>query len=125
MSDINTRLQIISQTKIKDAQAVKKAALELENLIFNLPGSDKFITDLSNQEKLLSKLQLLYEKFETNLEREYSSQVLKNISKNTREYLLYKRFVTLIKNEINLADIKKLIKFYLLEVDHFLLVQFF
>lgn len=101
-------LKIISQTNLSRINEVNNNALRLERLILHTSKKDsnKIINYLKDPE-LYIRLQKLYDKFETNLEIKYAKQVI-NSSKNLlKNYLLFKRFNRLIKNEIKLASISK------------------
>ena len=100
-------LKQIANTNLKDVRSVKRNALFLEDIILHL--NKKELTEIKKTLQKLHifyKLQVLYETFETNLEYEFATAVIKG-KKNVRDYLLTKRFITLIKNEISLGKITK------------------
>lgn len=99
-------LSKISNTNLSDNDEVKNAALLMESII--LSKDDVYLTNqLLNNYELLKKLQNIYETFETNLEISFTKDIINRGKIELSSYLLYKRFVKLIKNEIALADIKK------------------
>lgn len=78
----------------------------MESII--LSKEDLYLTNqLLNNYELLKKLQNIYETFETNLEISFTKDIINREKIELSSYLLYKRFVKLIKNEIALANIKK------------------
>lgn len=105
MNLINSLIKI-SNTNLSNNDDVNSAALLMESTILtkNFPYlTDKFV----NNRKLLKKLQNIYETFETNLEIGFAKDIVSGKQTAMSRYLLYRRFVKLIKNEIKLADIKK------------------
>jgi len=104
---IQINLQEIAQTDLSNKGLVKTNALYLENLILQSSLEKlKQVKNFINNADLLHRLQTLYEKFETNLEIDFAKQVIKG-NKTVKDYLLTKRFITLIKNEIKLGNMKK------------------
>lgn len=101
-------IRIISQTNLSRINDVNNNALRLERLILHTSKKDsnKIISYLKDP-GLYIRLQKLYEKFETNLEIEYAKQIINNSKNLLKNYLLYKRFVRLIKNEIKSASISQ------------------
>lgn len=100
-------LQKIALTNLSNKAQVKKNALYLEDLILN-PSltKSKQIKEFIKDANLLHKLQHLYEKFETNLEIDFAKQIIQG-KKTVRDYLLTKRFIALIRNEIMLGKMTK------------------
>ena len=97
----------IAQTNLSNKNQVKANALLLENLI--LKSAAKIGNDTKRHlydPGLLSKLQLLYETFETNLEIDFAQDIIQG-KKTIKDYLLTKRFITLIRNEVKLGKMTK------------------
>lgn len=101
-------LKIISQTNLSRGEDVRDNGLHLEHLLLHASKkeSNRFIKSLKDP-SLCIKLQKLYEKFETNLEIKHAKSIINSSKSLLKNYLLYKRFVRLIKNEIKLAGITK------------------
>ena len=92
-----------------DTNLIKSKMLELEALILKKKftvSEEKTILSYEKVKNSLPLLQQTYETFETDLEQEFVNNFLKGIKK-LKDYLLYTRFVKLIKNEINLAKISE------------------
>lgn len=92
-----------------DSALIKSEMLEMESLILNGKLSQKEENAILSQKEVkqaLPTLQHFYEVFETNLENEFVNELLKG-RKKLGDYLLYNRFVELIKNEKNLAEISE------------------
>ena len=105
--EIQINLQKIAQTNLSNKSQVKTNALYLESLILQSPLERlKQIKEFINNSDLLHRLQVLYEEFETNLEIDFAKQVIQS-NKTVKDYLLTKRFITLIKNEIRLGNMAK------------------
>lgn len=107
---IMNTLEVIAGTDLTKPGEVKDNALMLENLLLNkkfTPSEESEIMTCLTKNELLKKLQSLYEKFETDLEISFAEEILKNNLADYRQYLLYKRFMVLIKNEIKLAKMER------------------
>ena len=105
-------LQIYSnliENDYKDLQIVKSNCLALERLLLNKKFTKseegKVVASLQIA-KALPLFQFSYDLFETNIEVEFVEDFLKG-RRHMKEYLLYDRFALLIKNEIDLATIKR------------------
>lgn len=105
--DVVSTLHKLSSTNLKNKNMVKKSGLSLEELLLSSSRDvlKKVESCLKNQE-LLRSLQLLYETFETNLEIDFSQDVIRG-RKSAQDYLLTSRFKTLIKNEVSLGKMSK------------------
>lgn len=109
--DLNHLYNDLSRNKSKNSEIIQKTILKLEKILLN----NKF-TKLQEREiinsfkKNLSQFQFYYEIFETNLEIEFTNSAIESNEfylKDLEKYLLYTRFVTLVKNEINLGKISE------------------
>ncbi len=87
--------------------------LDLESILltndFNSIEKTKVVAYM-NSKHMLSLFQKAYELFETNLEIDFAKYIFtKSVLpvKDFTNYLLYKRFVTLLRKEINLGSINK------------------
>jgi len=81
---------------------------KLERLLLNdrlsQSAQDEIIA-LKEIKRDLPALRSYYEKFETDLEYDFTREFLKKESPSIRGYALYKRFVVLVRNEARLANI--------------------
>jgi hypothetical protein len=77
--------------------------VQFEQAVLDYPTSDDqdLIDELS---PFFADLNLAYERYETELETEFSEKLLKN-RVELREYPLYKRFAGLLSNEIRLLEV--------------------
>ncbi len=104
-------LNEISKTSLTNSDEVDRAGLLLEKSVLNVIDQmldterEQVLTDVIKGNHL-QQLQALYEIYETNLENRFVENLLSHsIDPSLRSYLMYDRFVRLIKNEIDLAKI--------------------
>ena len=101
-------LKRIALTDICCEDEVYTNALLLEKMVLKYQFVDENrIVKLANDLGLITKLQNLYECFESSLEKAFAQKMINNNNISCSDYLLYNRFKTLITNEINLAKIKE------------------
>lgn len=109
LKDIKKKLLIIANIDLTMPEEVRHSGLMLENLVLNkkftYSEEDELLNYLSKKDSL-RKIQLFYEKFETDLEVSFAREIVRGKLSVYRPYLMYKRFMELIKNEIKLANIK-------------------
>lgn len=109
---------VLASNSEESIQVINVAIQNLEELLLKKSFSvneDAELLQFMEAEKMLPLLQKSYEIFETQLEISFAKKI-ENESTNSKEelkkYLLYKRFITLIQNEIQMANITQ--KDYLL-----------
>jgi Nicotianamine synthase protein len=104
-------LRKLTATSLTDRKAVHRSGLNLEHVVLDQADKladqqkDQLIDHLKNDE--LTDLQALYETFETNLENDFVNDFFEGPTSWERleSYILYKRFVGLISNEIRLCNL--------------------
>jgi precorrin-6B methylase 2 len=123
----NSNLQLVKKTltdSFETLQANSAGNIVIVNkIVQTLEGAllDKYFTleeenelySFMQENNMLSIFQKAYEIFETNLETEFASSLINekgNPHEKFSNYLLYKRFVTLLTNEISLASITNMDK---------------
>jgi hypothetical protein len=110
LEDVKKKLLIIATTNLAIPKEVKHSGLMLESTLLNKEFTSSEEDELFNylsKRGSLRKIQLLYEKFETNLEVSFAREILRKNLSTYQPYLMYERFMNLIKNEIKLANIKR------------------
>lgn len=110
LKDIKKKLLIIANIDLTMPEEVRHSGLMLENLVLNkkftYSEEDELLNYLSKKGSL-RKIQLLYEKFETDLEVSFAREIVREHLSAYQLYLMYERFMGLIKNEIKLANIER------------------
>lgn len=89
---------------------IQEKILRLEEFLLNkrfVLGEEERIMSSQEIKAILFELQYFDEAFETSLENDFARKVITGRIKGIEKYLLYKKFLTLIRNEINLAKISK------------------
>src|SRR5919108_838511 len=110
LEDVKKKLLIIATTNLAIPKEVKHSGLMLESTLLNKKFTSSEEDELFNylsKRGSLRKIQLVYEKFETNLEVSFAREILRKNLSTYQPYLMYERFMNLIKNEIKLANIKR------------------
>ncbi len=108
LQDIYNNLKSNASEEIK---VINKCINDLEKTLLSddfSPDQEKELLAFMFSEKMLPLFQRSYEVFETKLEIEFANKIISinaNSQQEFKTYLLYKRFVGLIQNEIKLADI--------------------
>lgn len=117
--NINSTIRILDRlykqlchSDLKSNTTITNSMLDLEHALldhdFNTLDASKLF-DYMSSKNILQLFQKAYEVFETNLEIDFVKSIIyKSISpqEDFMNYPLYKRFVTLIRNEITLTNIK-------------------
>jgi len=107
---IQRTLGKIAETDLTKPQEIRDNAMILEDLLlsgkFTLSEEAALIHYL-RKNGLLEKIQLVYERFESHLEIDFAEEILRNNISDCEQYFLYRRFVGLIRTEIELAQIEK------------------
>ncbi len=101
-TELAPQLIDLSQIDLNDSCQVRKGGTKIEDLILY----DEFPEEIDLESNLgaaaLKRLQILYERFETNLEYKFADKVISRNADDT-DYMLYERFVRLIQAESSLS----------------------
>jgi nicotianamine synthase-like protein len=110
LEDIKKKLLNIANIDLTIPEEVRHSGLMLENLLLNKKftfSEEDELLDYLSKKGSLRKIQLLYEKFETGLEVSFAREIVREHLSAYQPYLMYERFMDLIKNEIKLAYIER------------------
>lgn len=99
-----SELSVIARVDLMDRDAVRNGGQRLELLLLNNPADDPevLVSSLTGEE--LGRLQQLYERFEIDLEYEFTAKLITGEAE-IEEYPLYERFRRLIGAEVDLAQV--------------------
>lgn len=100
-----SQLAYLTSTDLANPTAVRFSGLAMEDLILRVPLLEGVNLEQELGIDTLGKLQLLYERFETDLEYDFAERIIKGET-TLEEYPLFQRFQRLIQAEIELASIK-------------------
>lgn len=111
MEEIKKALETIAATDLTRPMKVEKSAVALENLLLNRRlalSKERELIACLRKNGILAELQALYETYETNLEINFAREIIRNNMSDYRRYPLYRRFLSLIKNELRLVHMENL-----------------
>jgi nicotianamine synthase-like protein len=93
----------VLQSTDADIYDRRRCVVEFEKALLGFSGPDdaRLLQDLS---PMFPQLNLAYERFETDLEEEFSERLLVGDT-NVKQYPLYGRFVRLVSNEVGLLNL--------------------